>query len=70
VSLRIRRLFRSTARGQEREREQVQVLVPEPVPVPPEQALRRALEQPPCRSLMRTLNRHRPPVREWPQREP
>jgi hypothetical protein len=70
VSLRIRRLFRSTARGQEQEQVRVQVRVLAPEPVRPEQALRRALEQPPCRSLMRTLNRHRPPVREWPQREP
>jgi hypothetical protein len=72
VSLRIRRLIRSTARGQEREREQVQVLVPEPVPVPvpPEQALRRALEQPPCLGLIRTLSRHRPPWRELPVRAP
>ena len=70
VSLRIRRLFRSTARGQELVQARVRVLAPEPVPVRPEQALRRALEQPPCRGLMRTLNRHRPPVRERPQREP
>jgi hypothetical protein len=74
VSLRIRRLFRSTAQEQEQVRVRVQVRVQvrvlAPVPVRPEQALRRALEQPPCLGLIRTLSRHRPPWRELPVRAP